>query len=79
MIVRDEIVISRFMLYVSYNIIHLKSPVLYSILNNKNFIGVERIKLYCKDKNVEFYKKLGFEKVPISKHSAFLVIASPTR
>ncbi len=35
-----------------------------SILNNKDFIGVERIELYCKDKNVEFYKKLGFEKVP---------------
>ncbi|MDP4145439.1 MAG: GNAT family N-acetyltransferase [Bacillota bacterium] len=35
-----------------------------SILNHKDFINVERIELYCIDGNVEFYKKLGFEKVP---------------
>lgn len=35
-----------------------------SILNHKDFINVERIELNCIDRNVEFYKKLGFEKVP---------------
>jgi predicted GNAT family N-acyltransferase len=35
-----------------------------SILNHKDFIGVERIELNCNEKNVEFYKKFGFEKVP---------------
>lgn len=35
-----------------------------SILNHKDFINVERIELNCIDKNVKFYEKLGFEKVP---------------
>lgn len=35
-----------------------------SILNHIDFKNVERIELNCIDRNVEFYKKLGFEKVP---------------
>jgi predicted GNAT family N-acyltransferase len=35
-----------------------------SILNHSDFKNVERIELNCIDKNVLFYKKLGFEKVP---------------
>jgi predicted GNAT family N-acyltransferase len=35
-----------------------------SILCHSDFKNVERIELNCVDKNVMFYKKLGFEKVP---------------
>lgn len=32
-------------------------------VNHENFRDVERIELYCRDHNVEFYEKLGFEKL----------------
>lgn len=32
-------------------------------VHHSNFKGIERIELYCRDHNVEFYEKLGFEKL----------------
>ncbi len=32
-------------------------------VNHDSFKGVERLELYCRDHNVEFYEKLGFEKL----------------
>lgn len=36
-----------------------------SILKHEDFKNVERIELNCIDKNVPFYNKLGFKRVPI--------------
>ncbi|MDQ0720106.1 putative GNAT family N-acyltransferase [Paenibacillus sp. W4I10] len=46
-----------------YRVLKFGKLIINSILTNKDFIGVERIELYCKDKNIEFYKKLGFEDI----------------
>lgn len=35
-----------------------------SILNHYDFKNIERLELYCVDKNVPFYERLGFKKVP---------------
>lgn len=32
-------------------------------VNHENFKDVERLELYCRDHNVDFYEKLGFEKL----------------
>lgn len=32
-------------------------------VKHENFKDVERLELYCRDHNVEFYEKLGFEKL----------------
>ncbi len=37
--------------------------ILENTINSSNFKDVERLELYCRDHNVEFYEKLGFEKL----------------